>query len=61
MLRDNNSFLATKPESLDSLLFDELPLKVHLEIPEFLRTPESEASDAANAYLKQRSKNKEGT
>jgi hypothetical protein len=69
ILRDNNSFLATKPESLDSPLFDvlgstildELPPEVHLDFPEFLRTPQSEASDAGNTYLKQRSKNKEGT
>ncbi|RFU28215.1 hypothetical protein B7463_g8125, partial [Scytalidium lignicola] len=66
---DNNSFLATKFECLDSPLFDvlgstifeELPREVHLDYAEFLQTPQSEANCGGNAYLKRRSKNKEGS
>ena len=64
--RDNNSFLVTKIESLDSPLLDvsgstkldELPPEVHFDLPELLRIPQSEAGDSGSAYLQQKSKDR---
>jgi hypothetical protein len=66
---DNNSFLATNPESsglslynaLGPMTFNKLPAEVQPNFLESIHTPHSKASNARDAHPKQKSKNKDGT